>query len=127
MSLDIHQFDDSRYLNLGTYKKNGKAVNTPVWFVTEGGKFFVITRSGTGKVKRLRNNPNVRISPCDFRGKLKGNWVNGIATFGDSVEYPRIMHLRNKKYGFQSKIVSLITIGKGKFIIISIKLIEENV
>ena len=27
---------------------------------------------------RLRNNPNIRISPCDFRGKVKGKWLNGL-------------------------------------------------
>ena len=123
MSLDIHQFDDSKYINLETYKKNGKVVSTPVWFVIEDKKVFVITRSGTGKVKRLRNNPNVRISPCNFRGKLKGKWVNGTASFQDSLEYERIMNLRNKKYGFQSKLASLFTIGKGNFILISIKII----
>jgi PPOX class probable F420-dependent enzyme len=123
MPLDIHQFDDSKYINLETYKKNGKVVSTPVWFVIEDKKVFVITRSGTGKVKRLRNNPNVRISPCNFRGKLKGKWVNGTASFQDSLECERIMNLRNKKYGFQSKLASLFTIGKGKFILISIKII----
>jgi PPOX class probable F420-dependent enzyme len=123
MSLDIHQFDDSKYINLETYKKNGKVVNTPVWFVIEDKKFFVITRSGTGKVKRLRHNPNVRISPCNFRGKLKGKWVNGTASLQDSLEYERIMNLRNKKYGFQSKLASLFTVGKGKYILISIKII----
>lgn len=123
MSSDIHQFKKSKYINLETYRKSGKAVITPVWFVFEGENFFVITRSGTGKVKRLRNNPNVRISPCGFRGQLKGKWVNGIASFVDPIEFPRIISLRNKKYGIQSKIVSLFTIGKGKFIIVSIKMV----
>jgi uncharacterized protein len=123
MSLDTHQFDISKYINLETYKKNGKVVSTPVWFVIEDKKVFVITRSGTGKVKRLRNNPNVRISPCNFRGKLKGKWVNGTASLQDSLEYERIMDIRNKKYGFQSKLASLFTIGKGDFILISIKII----
>lgn len=123
MSLDIHQFDNSKYINLETSKKNGKVVITPVWFVIEDKKVFVVTRSGTGKVKRLRNNPNVRISPCNFRGKLKGKWVNGTASFQDSLECKRIMYLRSKKYGFQSKLASLFTIGKGDFILISIKII----
>jgi PPOX class probable F420-dependent enzyme len=123
MSLDIHQFDNSKYINLETSKKNGNVVITPVWFVIEDKKVFVVTRAGTGKVKRLRNNPNVRISPCNFRGKLKGKWVNGTASFQDSLECKRIMYLRNKKYGFQSKLASLFTIGKGDFILISIKII----
>jgi uncharacterized protein len=121
MSSDINQFNESKYINLETYRKSGKAVITPVWFVFERENFFVITRSGTGKVKRLRNNPNVRISPCSFRGQVKGKWIEGIASFVDPIEFPRIISLRNKKYGIQSKIISLFTVGKGKFIIVSIK------
>ncbi len=121
MSSDINQFNESKYINLETYRKSGKAVITPVWFVFERENFFVITRSGTGKVKRLRNNPNVRISPCSFRGQIRGKWIEGIASFVDPNEFPRIISLRNKKYGIQSKIISLFTVGKGKFIIVSIK------
>ena len=72
MSVDVHQFDDYKYINLETYKKNGKSISTPVWFVIENNLIFVVTRSSTGKVKRLKNNPNVRIMPCGFRGGLKG-------------------------------------------------------
>lgn len=121
MSSDINQFNESKYINLETYRKSGKAVITPVWFVFERENFFVITRSGTGKVKRLRNNTNVRISPCSFRGQVRGKWIEGIASFVDPIEFPRIISLRNKKYGIQSKIISLFTVGKGKFIIVSIK------
>ena len=79
MSVDISQFDKTNYINLETYRKNGISVITPVWFVIEGKDFFVITKSSTGKIKRLRNNPKIRISPCDFRGKVKGKWLNGLA------------------------------------------------
>ncbi len=122
MSSDIHQFDDAKYINLDTYKKTGKSVTTPVWFVIEDDVFFVLTREGTGKVKRLRHNSNVRISPCGFRGQSKGKWVNGIASFKDPDKYPQIINLRNKKYGIQAKLASLFTRGKGKFVIVSIKL-----
>ena len=44
MSSDIHQFDDAKYINLDTYKKSGKSVTTPVWFVIEDDVFFVLTR-----------------------------------------------------------------------------------
>jgi hypothetical protein len=29
---DLAQFADQKYLDLETYRKNGKAVVTPVWF-----------------------------------------------------------------------------------------------
>ena len=123
MSVDISQFDKTNYINLETYRKNGISVITPVWFVIEGKNFFVITKSSTGKIKRLRNNPNIRISPCDFRGKVKGKWLNGLATIKTPDEYPQIINLRNKKYGFRTKLVSLFTRGKGSVIIICIELI----
>ncbi|MBA3750006.1 MAG: PPOX class F420-dependent oxidoreductase [Nitrosopumilus sp.] len=123
MPTDLHQFDNSKYINLETYKKSGKSVTTPVWFVKENEEFFVVTRSGTGKVKRLRNDSNVKIVPCDFRGTPKGEWVNGIARFMDSTASPRIINLRNKKYGFQARLASLFTMGKGKYIVISIQII----
>jgi len=123
MSVDISQFDKTNYINLETYRKNGISVITPVWFVIEGKNFFVITKSSTGKIKRLRNNPNIRISPCDFRGKVKGKWLNGLATLKTPDEYPQIINLRNKKYGFRTKLVSLFTRGKGSVIIICIELI----
>ncbi|MGN6624876.1 MAG: PPOX class F420-dependent oxidoreductase [Candidatus Nitrosocosmicus sp.] len=123
MSEDTSQFNKTKYLSLETYRKNGIFVRTPVWFVVEDKDFFVITKSETGKVKRLRNNPKVRISPCNFRGKIKGKWVDGFVTFKDPLEYPQIIKLRNKKYGLLSKIISLFTLGKGKLIIISIRLV----
>jgi uncharacterized protein len=123
MSVDISQFDKTNYINLETYRKNGISVITPVWFVIEGKNFFVITKSSTGKIKRLRNNPKIRISPCDFRGKVKGKWLNGLATLKTPDEYPQINNLRNKKYGFRTKLVSLFTRGKGSLIIICIELI----
>ncbi|MGH9988506.1 MAG: hypothetical protein ACRD8W_31610, partial [Nitrososphaeraceae archaeon] len=47
-----------RYINLETLKRNGEGVTTTVWFTIDGRKINVVTRNQTGKVKRLRNNPN---------------------------------------------------------------------
>jgi uncharacterized protein len=122
MSVDAHQFDGYKYINLETYKKNGNPISTPVWFVIENNLIFIVTRSSTGKIKRLKNNPNVRIMPCGFRGESKGEWVSGIAEFIDFRESARIVNLRNKKYGITAKLVSLFTLRKGKFIVISIQI-----
>jgi len=60
------------YLSLATFRKNGVAVLTPVWFVEQDGKLYVMTRSDSGKFKRIRNNPQVRIAPSTIRGKITG-------------------------------------------------------
>ena len=66
------QFSGRKYLNLVTYRRSGTAVPTPMWFVEEGGVLYVRTPAKSGKVKRLRNNPRVRVVPSDGRG---GPWT----------------------------------------------------
>src|SRR5260370_40879450 len=61
-----------RYISLSTFRKNGVAVRTPVWFAEENGKLYVMTNSKLGKYKRIRNNPAVKIAPCTIRGKVTG-------------------------------------------------------
>ncbi len=121
MSADIRQFNDARYINLETFKKNGKSVFTPVWFVIENGFIFVVTRAGTGKVKRVRNNSNVRIVPSGFRGEPKGTWIGGTAEILNPGDSAHIINLRNRKYGLQAKLASLLTMRKGKYVVLSIK------
>ena len=40
-----------KYISLTTFRKNGVAVATPVWFGEEGDKLYVMTRSDMGKDK----------------------------------------------------------------------------
>ena len=61
-----------KYISVATFRKNGTAVYTPVWFAEDNGKLFVMTRSDSGKYKRLRNNPDVKIAPCTIRGTITG-------------------------------------------------------
>jgi PPOX class probable F420-dependent enzyme len=63
---------DKNYVSLATFRKNGVAVPTPVWFAEMDGKLYVMTRSDSGKFKRIRNNPQVRIAPSTIRGKITG-------------------------------------------------------
>ncbi len=45
-----------KYISLTTFRKSGKPVATPVWFVEKEGKICVWTQLHSGKMKRLRNN-----------------------------------------------------------------------
>jgi PPOX class probable F420-dependent enzyme len=65
-------FKDQKYASLTTFRKNGMAVTTPVWFAVDGDKIYVMTREDSGKTKRIRNNPEVRLAPCTIRGKITG-------------------------------------------------------
>ncbi len=57
---NLEQFLDQKYINLETYRKNGESVKTPVWFVVIDELIYIITRENTGKVKRMKNNHNVK-------------------------------------------------------------------
>ena len=111
-----------KYINLETYRKNGQSVSTPVWFITESNRIIVVTRSETGKVKRLRNNDRVRIVPSGMRGEPQGEWIEGKARFLNKEELDRAIKARKKKYGFQAKLAGLLSSTKGEFVGISIAL-----
>ncbi len=99
-------FAGQKYLNLETFKKNGDGVKTPVWFAADpsasldssGAKIYAYTIGVSGKVKRVRNNPRVKIAPCNMSGKVLGEWVEARAEIISGEEAVRGMQLLNKKY-----------------------------
>ena len=66
------EISGKKYISLITFRKNGAAVYTPVWFGESNGKLYVKTRNDSGKYKRVRNNPRVKVAGCDMRGKIMG-------------------------------------------------------
>jgi len=101
-------FAAERYLNLETYRRTGQAVATPVWFVVDGGVIYVYSLADSGKVKRIRNNPCVRVAPCDVRGALKGTWVDATARIVDEREAAPAQRLLVAKYGWQKRLFDLL-------------------
>jgi len=99
-------FAGHKYLNLETFKKDGAGVKTPVWFAVDpsasldsyDAKLYVYTIGVSGKVKRVRNNPRVKVAPCDMRGKVLGDWVDARAEIVTGEAAARGMQLLNKKY-----------------------------
>lgn len=112
---------NSQYINLATFKKNGDIVKTPVWFVVSDNSIYVVTRQKTGKVKRIKNNPDVKIAPCDFRGNLKGEWTKSQAEIVSGKIADTIIRLRDEKYGFKARLASLFTSRKGDYVVIKLK------
>ena len=68
-----------KYVCLTTLRKSGAGVATPVWFAERDDKLYVKTRIESGKSKRIRNNPSVRVAPCTIRGKVIGPEFGGKA------------------------------------------------
>jgi PPOX class probable F420-dependent enzyme len=103
--VDLETLAASKYLSLTTYRKNGDPVATPVWLVRNGGELNVITQMNSGKVKRIRNNADVLLAPCDARGKIKGDAVPGHATLLDEQRSGQVAQRIKDRYGLLGKIL----------------------
>jgi len=114
MSAKLDQFDGQKYLSLQTFRKNGTPVDTPVWFAEDGERFYVYSLANAGKVKRIRNNPHVKVIPCDIRGNTNGEWVDARARIVDNPEAERAHNLLNKKYGLTKRIGGLFSKVMGR-------------
>lgn len=94
-----------KYLSLTTYKRDGTAVATPVWFVKEDGMLLVQTDIGSGKVKRIRANPEVSVAPCNGMGHLSGEQMKGRAEVLGARHTAHIEVLIRRKYRWDMLII----------------------
>jgi PPOX class probable F420-dependent enzyme len=113
--IDLQQFHRKSYLNLETFRKSGVGVKTPVWFVQDGERLYVMTGADSGKVKRIRNNGRVNVAPCKMDGTPTGIWVPGNAgEITDAEIAKRIDRLLDKKYGLMKKLFGLGSTRQGR-------------
>ena len=102
----IGQFAEAKYLNLETFRKTGVGVRTPVWFAQDVCHtqpnitvFYIYSESTAGKVKRVRNNSKVRLTPCTIRGSVRGAWIDGRARICGGQDAAHAQELLRQKYG----------------------------
>ena len=105
MSDKLNQFVGQRYISLETYRRNGGAVRTPLWFVEHSGELMFYTMAASGKAKRLQRDPRVRVAPCDARGTVKGGWVEGTTRSLEGEEARQVQAMLNRKYGWQRGLI----------------------
>lgn len=77
---DFSLLHGHKYALLVTFRRDGTAVPTPVWFgLLDNRRFVVRTEERTAKVRRIRRDPHARVFPSDPRGKPLGPGVEGTA------------------------------------------------
>jgi uncharacterized protein len=100
MDEKLKQFDGKSFLNLETFRKSGLSVKTPVWFTREAETIYVRTVAGSGKVKRIKNNGAVQITPCEANGTPNGEWIAAHAVEATDPETAELVRrFLEKKYG----------------------------
>ena len=93
------------YISLGTFRKSGQMVATPVWAAAVGEQLYVFSAGHAGKVKRLRNSGQAQVAVCDVRGKLLGDWREAQADLvHDQNEIQRAHQALRNKYGWQMRL-----------------------
>jgi uncharacterized protein len=79
------------YISLATFRRNGKAVETPVWFAMLDGKLYAVTDGTSAKVKRIRATKRVRVAPCNVWGGVTGDWIAGTGRSPETARHrPRL-------------------------------------
>ncbi|GAC1402841.1 MAG: PPOX class F420-dependent oxidoreductase [Ktedonobacteraceae bacterium] len=104
-SLYLHQ-----YALLKTFRKNGEAVPTPIWFASENGKLYITTGSTAGKIKRIKNNGRATLTPCDQRGRIIGDGkeVEGVARVLPTAEYAHANTVLLRKYRLMYRVFDVL-------------------
>ena len=96
----INDLKGKKYCVLITYKKDGTPMPSPLWFGVGDGKVYAETGANDWKVKRIRNNPHVRVAPCNTRGAPIGPPFLGTARIVDKSEEAAADRIIQSNYGW---------------------------
>ena len=77
--MTLAALEGARYVLLTTYRRDGRAVPTPVGPLVRDGKVYVYTPASSGKAKRVRRTARVQVAPCTRRGEPTGPALDGRA------------------------------------------------
>ena len=107
---------DARYISLRTFRKSGKAVDTPVWVASlDHQRHYIFSAASAGKVKRIRNSSSAQVTTCDARGGHLGKWQDChaylVTATDESAEAYRLLRA---KYGWQMKMTDFFSRLSGR-------------
>ena len=106
----------AEYVNLVTFRKNGKEVPTPVWAAPLNGHLYAFSEGKAGKVKRLRNSSKCKLASCSYNGTVDGEWVEAEAVVvEDPAEVEAAYQAFYRKYGLKVRLFNLGSKLVGKF------------
>lgn len=107
-SPDLLDVGASRFVELTTFRRSGVGVPTTVWVARDGDALLVTTPAGSGKVKRLRNDPRVTLRPCSRFGRVDEDapGAEGRAeVIDDDAAREHLTSIFQAKYGLEYRLV----------------------
>lgn len=109
---------DEKFVSLTTYKRDGTPKPLPVWIAAlPDGRVGFTTSRESWKAKRVRNNPQVTLRPCDQRGRVADGAVEvtGTAVVVDGAEFTDVEALIRAKYGLMVTAIKTMNRVRGLF------------
>ncbi|GIF24778.1 PPOX class probable F420-dependent enzyme [Actinoplanes tereljensis] len=103
----LQQLGSEKYVLLTTFRRDGRAVATPIWVMPDGDGVAFWTVRDSGKVKRIRNSGRVTLTACDMRGNPRGEAIEATARLGEPTDRPRVGKALMKKYGLMGRLTYL--------------------
>ncbi|MGA5464387.1 PPOX class F420-dependent oxidoreductase [Mycobacterium sp. NPDC050041] len=111
MAPHLDRLGAEKFVSLTTFKRNGDAVATPLWLVSDGGALVFWTPADSWKVKRVGRDARVTMAACSRSGKVSPG-EQAVAGRGevieDAGEVRRVEDLFRRKYGLGHRVVTAI-------------------
>lgn len=108
---DLSSLADEKFVSLTTFKKSGEKVATAMWSTRDGNALVMWTPADSWKVKRLRHDSRVELTPCGRTGKVNdaAKTTDGSAIVdADPTETARVKQLIKSKYGFEFHVITFL-------------------
>lgn len=105
-SSSIEAVAKRKCISLVTFKRDGTAVPSPIWFNVINNTIVVTSPSDAWKVKRIRNNPRVEFATCTQRGRVTGPYFSGTARILPDSAYEAVAKAKQRRY-FAFRIIKL--------------------
>lgn len=104
----------ARAVMLTTFRRDGSPIGTPVWLVVRNGLLHVTTAASSGKVKRIRRNPRVRVAACTQLGRVTGPVLDGEARILDAAGTTEALAAIRRRYGLLDLVFTLLNRLQGQ-------------
>jgi PPOX class probable F420-dependent enzyme len=99
----------SRYALLRSYRRDGRPVDTPIWFHLDGTTLVFRTKIGP-KTTRIANDPRVELQVCDYKGRVADSapTLTGQAVVLAGADAERANRELRGRYGWQYNLIPLL-------------------
>ncbi|MGO4441724.1 PPOX class F420-dependent oxidoreductase [Mycobacterium sp. 2YAF39] len=111
MADEVSSLADEKFVSLTTWKKSGEKVASAMWLARDGDALVMWTPSDSWKVKRIRRDSRVELTPCGRTGKVNeaATTTHGTAIVDtDPAETARVKQLIKSKYGFEFHVITFL-------------------